>query len=174
MKTTARVSRIAFASLVMTMIAVPSAIAAQPEDTSMVTRHETEQARNKALVSASFERWRAGTGSPFELLDDDAPWTIVGRSAAAGTYADREAFMAAVIRPFNARMKVGLKPSIRNIYAEGSTVIVLFDGHAEARDGRPYENTYAWFLDLRNDRIVNATAFFDSIEFDDFWHRVEP
>jgi ketosteroid isomerase-like protein len=54
-------------------------------------------------------------------------------------------FLSEVIRPFNARMSVGLKPAIRSIYAEGDTVIVLFDARGTARDGKPYENTYAWF-----------------------------
>jgi hypothetical protein len=136
------------------------------------TRTHTEKATNKALVEARFAAWASGTGSPFELLADDATWTIVGRSAVAKTYENLEVFMRDVIGPFNARMRVGLKPMIRNIYADGNTVIVLFDGQATARDGKPYANTYAWFLDLRDGKIVNATAFFDSIEFDEFWHRV--
>jgi uncharacterized protein len=127
--------------------------------------------RNKAAVRASFDAWSAGTGSPFDLLAEDATWTIVGRSIAAKTYRSREAFMSEVIRPFNARMRDGLKPTIRSIYADGETVIVFFDAKGTARDGRPYENTYAWFLDIRAGKIVKATAFFDSIEFNDYWQQ---
>jgi uncharacterized protein len=130
--------------------------------------------RNKAVVRASFEAWRAGTGGPFDLLADDVTWTIAGRSLAARAYPSRESFMSEVIRPFNARMRVGLKPTIRNIYAGGDTVIVHFDARGTARDDRPYVNTYAWFLDMHNGTIINATAFFDSIEFDDLWRRVSP
>ncbi|MBV8186653.1 MAG: nuclear transport factor 2 family protein [Alphaproteobacteria bacterium] len=132
------------------------------------------QARNKAAVAAKFKAWADGTGSPFELLADDASWTIVGNSVASRTYPDRESFMREVIRPFNARMKVGLKPTIRNIYADGDTVIVFFDGNGVARDDKPYVNTYAWFLDMRDGRVVKAHAFYDSVEFNDFWARVNP
>jgi ketosteroid isomerase-like protein len=104
------------------------------------------EARNKAIVAASFEAWRAGTGSPYDLLADDAVWTIVGNSLASKTYGSREAFMSEVIGPFVARMSLGLKPTIRDIYADGDTVIVFFDAEGTARDGRPYANTYAWFL----------------------------
>ena len=104
------------------------------------TNQELE-ARNKALVEAKFEAWAAGTGSPYELLADDATWTITGNSLASKTYDSREAFMSEVIRPFNARMSVGLKPTIRNIYADGDTVIVFFDAKGTARDRLPYENT---------------------------------
>ena len=127
---------------------------------------------NKAIVKASFDAWRAGTGSPFELLAPDATWTIVGHSVVSKTYDSRAAFLDQVIQPFNARMAGGLKPAIRNIYGDGDTIIVFFDAHGTARDGKPYANTYAWFLDMRDGRIVKAFAFFDSLAFNDLWHRV--
>lgn len=132
------------------------------------------QTHNKAIVQARFDAWAAGTGSPYELLADDAVWTIVGHSTASKTYPSREAFLTEVIRPFNARMSSGLKPTIRHIYADGDTVIVFFDASGTVRDGKPYENTYAWFLRMSNARIVEASAFFDSIVFNDFWTRVQP
>jgi hypothetical protein len=51
-------------------------------------------------------------------------------------------------------------------------VIVFFDAEGIARDGVPYRNTYTWFLTLRDNRIVKASAFFDSIAFNDLWQRV--
>lgn len=137
------------------------------------TLTETER-RNKAAVEAGFEAWAAGTGSPYDLLAEDARWTIEGYSLASKTYPSREAFLREVIRPFNARMKQPLKPAIRNVYADGDTVIVFFDARGIARDGEPYANTYAWFLDMRDNRIVRASAFFDSIAFNEFWTRVSP
>jgi len=53
-------------------------------------------------------------------------------------------------------------------------VIVLWDGRGSANDGVPYENSYAWFLTLRDGLVVDAVAFFDSIAFDELWSRVEP
>ena len=132
------------------------------------------ETRNKAIVQASFDAWRAGTGSPFDLLADEVTWTIVGHSVASKTYGSREAFMSEVIQPFNARMSVGLKPTIRNIYADGDTVIIFFDASGTARDGKPYANTYAWFLDMRDGKVIKASAFFDSVEFNEFWQRVTP
>ncbi|MGH9894396.1 MAG: hypothetical protein ACREA0_20910 [bacterium] len=37
-----------------------------------------------------------------------------------------------------------------------------------------YENTYTRYLELRDGRIVNAIAFFDSIEFSDLWTKAKP
>lgn len=101
----------------------------------------TAESRNKAIVEAGFKAWSNGTGSPYDLLADNARWTIVGRSVASKTYEGREAFMRDVIRPFNARMREPLKPAIRRIYADGDTVIVFFDARSTARDGKPYVNT---------------------------------
>ena len=137
------------------------------------SKDETET-RNKALVTASFEAWANGTGSPYNLLADDATWTIVGKSLASKTYESCEAFMSEVIRPFNVRMKVGLKPVIRRIYADGDSVVIFFDASGTARDDKPYANTYAWFFDMRDGKVVKGTAFFDSIVFNDFWTRVSP
>lgn len=138
------------------------------------TANNGTNARNKAIVEASFKAWSDGTGSPFDLLTDDATWTIVGRSAAAGTYRGREAFLRDVIRPFNARMREPLKPVIRRIVVDGPMVVVFFDAKGVARDGVAYVNTYAWFLELRDERVIAASAFFDSIAFDDLWKRVSP
>ncbi|MFC3134760.1 nuclear transport factor 2 family protein [Microbaculum marinum] len=140
----------------------------------MAETAEDIETRNVAAVEASFNAWADGTGSPYDLLAEDATWTITGNSLASKTYNGREAFMSEVIRPFVGRMSVGLKPVIREMYADGDTVIVFFDAAGTARDGQPYENTYAWFLELDNGRIVRASAFFDSIAFNDLWERVAP
>jgi ketosteroid isomerase-like protein len=50
----------------------------------------------------------------------------------------------------------------------------LFDATATAKDGKPYTNTYTWYLRMRDGDIIEATAFFDTIEFTDFWKRVAP
>jgi uncharacterized protein len=79
---------------------------------------------------------------------------------ASKSYPDKGSFMREVIRQFNARMKVGLKPAIRNIYADGDTVIIFFDDRDVARDDKAYANTY--------------DSVYDSVEFNDVWARVEP
>lgn len=141
-------------------------VRAQPTD--------NEGARNRALIQQSFEHWRNGTGGPYDLLAEDAQWTITGNSLAARTYPSREAFMSEVIRPFNARMSSRLIPTVPRLYVEGDTVIASFDAEGTARDGEPYRNTYAWFLEMRGGKIVRAHAFFDSIAFDALWQRVTP
>jgi ketosteroid isomerase-like protein len=131
-------------------------------------------AANKAAVQASFNRWVDGTGSPFDLLEPTASWTIVGSSPLSKTYDSRQQFMDEVIKPFNARMKSRLVPTMRGLYADDDTVVIFFDANATAKDGKPYHNTYTWYFQMQQQRVVNVVAFFDTREFDEFWDRVAP
>jgi uncharacterized protein len=141
---------------------------------AMAQGSKSAETLNKELVQAGFDKWRIGTGGIFDFLAPDAKWTIVGNSPLSRTYQSRQEFLDQVINPFNARMSSRFVPSVRGIYADGDMVIVLFDGAGTARDGKPYENTYTCYLQMKDEQIVNAIAFFDTIEFTDFWTRVSP
>jgi ketosteroid isomerase-like protein len=78
------------------------------------------EVQNKQLIQQAYDDWAAGTGGVFDLLAPDVRWTIVGRSAVAGTY------------------------------------------------------TYTWYLHVRQGAVTEVVAFFDSIEFDALWTRVQP
>lgn len=141
---------------------------------ALAPRAEAQTAdQNKAVVEAKFDAWKAGTGTPFELLADDASWTIEGNSVASKHYPTKEAFLTEVIRPFNARMSVGIKPAVRSVTAQEDRVVVL-DAVGTAKDGKPYTNTYAWFFRMKSGRGFEANAFFDAIAFNDLWARITP
>src|SRR5688500_3425451 len=110
-------------------------------------------AENKELIRNAFEVWATGEGDFFRLLADDAVWTITGSSPVAGTYASRRAFVDGALRPISARLSQPIRPTVRTIIAEGDWVVVLWDGHAVATDGRPYDNTYCWLMRLEDGQI---------------------
>ena len=159
--------------LAAALLAAGASLPLQANDTSASMTTQTES-RNKERVRAAFQAWADGTGGPFGLLGDDAQWTITGRSLASRAYPDKAAFMNEVIHPFNARMAGPLRPTVRKLVAEGDTVIVFFDAQGTALDGAPYVNTYAWIMEMRDDRAVRVWAFFDAIAFDELWTRVKP
>lgn len=161
--------RVAMVAALSVLICSVLGCAAAPAAHEASTMNE-----NREAVRAAFERWRAGTGGPFELLDDDARWTIVGSSPKSKVYPSKQEFINEVIAPFNARLTSPLIPTVRGLYADGDTVIVHFDGRAMASDGVPYLNTYSWHLRMNRGRIREATAFFDTRLFDEFWNRVAP
>ena len=133
------------------------------------------QVSNRTRVTEAFHGWMNGTSDITDLLADDIQWEIVGNSVASKHYQNKRQFVAEVLQPFGARFRVAFRPTvIRGIYEEGDTVVVLWDGKGTAQDGLSYQNTYAWFMTMRDGLAVQAVAFFDSIAFNDLWNRVQP
>ena len=135
---------------------------------------ETEA--NRQTIRAAFEAWRDGTRPITDVFAPTMTWRIEGHSAASREYGSTQEFVDEVLAPFGARFADGrpFRPvEIRGIYADGDTVIVLWDGHGVANDGQPYDNSYAWFMRLEQGKVVDGTAFYDSISFNDLWSRVQ-
>lgn len=134
--------------------------------------------RNRDLIRRAFEGWQLGTANIADTFAPEMVWRIEGRSAASKEYPNKRAFIDEVLVPFAARFAGSREPfrpvRIRATHADGDTVVVLWDGRGLARDGAAYENSYAWFLVVRGGKIVEGTAFFDSIAFNELWSRVQP
>jgi len=132
---------------------------------------------NRHVIRAAFEAWQAGTAPITDVFAADMVWRIEGHSVASREYADRQEFVDEVLAPFAARFAAGerFRPvRIRSIHADGDTVVVVWDGRGVANDGRPYENSYAWIMRMREGAVVDGTAFYDSISFNALWARVDP
>ena len=134
---------------------------------------------NRDIVTDAFRSWADGTGYITSIFADDMTWEIAGRSAVSRKYGNTRQFMDEVLRPFGARFSsdAPFRPvNIRAIYEDedSSSVIVVWDGQGTTTAGPAYRNTYAWFLTLDGGQVVDGTAFFDSIAFDEFWDRVTP
>jgi uncharacterized protein len=132
---------------------------------------------NRELVTQAFSAWSNGTGYVTSIFAEDMTWEIVGHSAASREYASKQEFIDEVLAPFGARFSTEepFHPvNIRGIFADdaSSTVIVLWDGSGMTRIGTTYENTYAWFMTLRDGALVDGTAFYDSISFNELWEKV--
>lgn len=134
---------------------------------------------NREIVTDAFRSWANGTGYVASIFADDMTWEIVGRSAVSGTFSNTQQFMDEVLHPFGARFSsdAPFRPiNIRAIYDDegNSTVIVVWDGQGTTTAGTTYQNTYAWFLTLSGGKVVDGTAFYDSIAFNELWDSVTP
>ena len=137
--------------------------------------HQTTEG-NRRTIREAFEAWQQGTRPITDLFAPGMTWKIEGRSDASKQYESKQQFIDEVLAPFGARFAFGepFRPNrIRSIHADGDTVIALWDGRGVANDGAPYENSYAWFLVMRDGRVVDGTTFFDASAFNDLWSRVE-
>ncbi|HEV2712881.1 MAG TPA: nuclear transport factor 2 family protein [Gaiellaceae bacterium] len=131
---------------------------------------------NRKTIRRAFVAWRDGGAPVTDVFAPEMTWRIEGRSVVAGDYANRQEFIDRVLAPFGARFAEGerFRPvRIHALCADGDTVIVRWDGHGVANDGIPYDNSYAWFMTLRDGLVVDGTAYFDSIAFDELWRRCD-
>lgn len=152
--------------------AVMAQTQSKEDNNKMMAQIQSDEDRNKEIIQEGFAKWANGTGSFFDLLADDVEWTITGSSPISKTYTSRKQFLEEAIAPLNERLSVKIVPRVRGIYADGDTVIALWDGTATAKDGKPYNNTYSWYMTMKNGRIVKVVAFFDTIDLADLWKRI--
>jgi uncharacterized protein len=132
---------------------------------------------NREIIRQAFHAWQQGTGVISDVFAPEMVWRIEGHSAASKEYASKQQFIDEVLTPFGARFTATepFRPvTIRSVYADGDTVIVIWDGRGIANDGLPYENSYAWIMRLADGKVAEGAAFFDSISFNDLWTRVRP
>jgi len=132
-----------------------------------------EETQNKEIITKAFQKWHDGTENFFDLLTDDMKWEITGSTPYSKIYNSKQEFLDAVIIPLNKKLKVKIKPSIRNIFVDKDMVIALWDGEATAMDGKPYRSSYSWYMKMEKGKIVNVVAFLDGIEFTDIMKRIQ-
>lgn len=131
---------------------------------------------HRKTIRRAFVAWRDEGAPVTDVFAPEMTWRIEGRSVVAGDYANRQEFIDRVLAPFGARFAEGerFRPvRIHALCADGDTVIVRWDGHGVANDGIAYDNSYAWFMTLRDGLVVDGTAYFDSIAFDELWRRCD-
>jgi ketosteroid isomerase-like protein len=124
------------------------------------------------IVSKAFEDWMSGSGNMGRIFAPQMTWEVYGRSAASGLYGSADDFAKRVLGPLDRRFTDldPMRPTrIRAVYADGPTVIVIWDGGGTTVTGTHYENTYAWIFRLERGLVVEASAFYDAISFDEMW-----
>jgi uncharacterized protein len=134
---------------------------------------------NREIVAGAFAAWMNGSGYVASIFAEQMTWEIVGRSTVSARYPDTQAFIDEVLHPFGARFSQDepFRPTkIRGVYDDESqrTVIVIWDGRGVTTAGTIYENTYAWIMKLSDGKVIDGTAFYDSIAFNELWENVTP
>jgi ketosteroid isomerase-like protein len=126
-----------------------------------------ETQRNKQTIGKAFAAWTAGGQTFFDdVLAPNVVWTIKGSGPSAGVYRGRQDLLERAVQPLSARLASPIRPTVRNLWAEGSHVIVEWDGETTTADGKPYRNSYVWILRMQGGRAVAVTAFLDLVAYD--------
>ncbi len=136
------------------------------------------ETRNKRRLTDVFrdaaERGTLNRDNDFyrEILHPDVVWTVA--SATPSTYRDRADFLARGAAPILQRLATPIYPRLRSLYADGDTVVTVFDGTATALDGVPYRNTYSWIFTMRGRQAIRVEAFLDLVALHELLDRVPP
>jgi uncharacterized protein len=149
-----------------------------PDAENQMTETSAAQTEaNREIISQAFGAWQRGTGTVSDVFAPEMVWRIEGHSAASREYHSKQQFIDEVLAPFGARFSTSepFRPvTIRGVFADGDTVIVVWDGRGITIDDQPYENSYAWIMKMHAGQVVDGTAFYDSISFNSLWTRVQP
>lgn len=159
-------SRVVLMTIALLSLWLPGAAAASTGAAQMQAANDAEiEQQNKAIVEAAFEKWRGGTYVFAELLAPDVNWTIHGSGPVAGTYTNQRDFVEQASRPLTSRLATPVVPQVHDIFADGDTIIIRFDGTATTTSGAPYRNQFVWIFEMKDGLVVNAEAFLDLVAY---------
>lgn len=120
-------------------------------------------AENKQLVQEAFAAWANGDGMAFfNLLAEDARWTVIGNCPISGTYMSRQQLIEVALKPQREKLAGPPTPTVLQMIAEGDTVVIEWVGKATTKSGKPYNNSYCYVVQIENDRIIRGTAYLDT------------
>ncbi|WP_225587053.1 Atu4866 domain-containing protein [Algoriphagus sp. Y33] len=122
---------------------------------------------SKKLVAQYFDQWKNEGSSFFNLLDEDAIWTVAGRSPVSGVYHGKTDFMENAVKPILKQLATPLRPELISLTNDNEYVWLHFKAKATAINGLSYENTYLWKMAFKEGKIIDGVAFLDTYELSD-------
>lgn len=132
-----------------------------------------QQQRNAEVVRDAFALGVGGEDSFYSILADDVQWTVA-RAVDPTTYTSRSQFLQEGAGPILTRLNGPIHAEVRELITEDDVVVAIWDGTATARDGRPYANSYAWVMTMRDERVVRVTAYLDLVALNELLETVQP
>jgi ketosteroid isomerase-like protein len=96
-------------------------------------------------------------------LADDAVWTIIGTTVLSGVYRGKQEITQGLLKRLTDRLDGGVAFEIVTLIAENDHVVLVANGTATARNGRPYNNKYCIVARFGPDgKIHEMTDYIDT------------
>lgn len=98
------------------------------------------------------------------LLHEQASWKpMVKGVPGAGEHKGRDVIIDEFLGPVRGLFKPGdPKVHVDTLVSKGDIVMCETRGIGELADGRPYNNRYAWAIEIRDGKIFALREYFDS------------
>jgi uncharacterized protein len=125
---------------------------------------------NKKLIQDAFTAWANGDGMAFfNLLTDNATWTVMGSCPISGTYVGRQRLVEDALTPQREKLAGPPTPTVINIIAEGDTIVIQWTGKGTTKTGQPYNNSYCYVVQMENGKITRGTVYLDTELVHSIW-----
>ena len=127
---------------------------------------ETES-KNEKLVRSFFEDV-LNTGDLEKIrpcFHPDATWTPMAKPGipGAGVHRGRKGIVDEFLAPVRGLFVDGdPKNTVENLFGKGDFVAVETHGTGTFRNGRQYDNRYAWIVEIRDDMIFAIREYMDT------------
>jgi uncharacterized protein len=98
------------------------------------------------------------------MLHEEATWTPQMRDVpGAGVHRGKRGIVDEFLAPVRALFKAGdPKIFVDTIVSRGSLVMLESHSGGSLADGRPYQNLYAWAVEVKDGKIFALREYFDS------------
>jgi ketosteroid isomerase-like protein len=118
----------------------------------------------KSVARAYFAAVNEGhlTDALLDFMTDDVTWWIQKASPSAGTYEGK----AGVRRLFSIDSPIFSAPlcvEILRMVGEGDTAVVEAEIRTKNKDGKPYENQYTFWIEVRDGKICRVREYLDTL-----------
>lgn len=125
----------------------------------------TSSQESKAVAKELFDAMAAGDGQKLDaLLADDIVWDFPGNFDFSGTHVGKTAVFTDLIGAIDALYSPeGRALDVQAIIADGHLVAAEYIGHNVGKDGKKYENLYAWFLEIADGRVRRIRTHTDTL-----------
>jgi ketosteroid isomerase-like protein len=122
----------------------------------------TPLSANAQLVSAVFDEVAKGNGAPFwEACHDDDVWRTIGHGSWSGEFVGKQTIIDEIFRPLSRVLVERATLPVRLIDG-GDVIVVQARGKNVTRDGRRYDNDYAFVIHFRDGKIARYEEYCDT------------
>ena len=125
----------------------------------------TEESNEERLLRVFFETLSAGDLEGLrQQLHADASWEATSKSIpGAGIKCGRDNIIDEFLAPIRGLFLPGdPKVEILRIFSKGGWVAAETEAHGTLASGKPYDNRYAWIVEVRDGKICTLREYMDS------------
>jgi hypothetical protein len=125
-------------------------------------------AENKQVITNMFAELARGNGAAFlDTMADVIKYTPQGRTKFSSTMNGKQEVMAKLLGPLGAALDGGIALTPYNFIAEGDYVVMLANGKATAKGGKPYNNSYCHVFRIAGGKVTEINEFLDTALVDE-------